>query len=92
MAQYIAKRTLLTLPVLVLISMLTFAFMRILPGDVLDVMYADSPLSVQQIAQIRHQLGMDKPMPEQYWTWVSGIARLNAGNSLWKRGGQFWRR
>jgi peptide/nickel transport system permease protein len=85
MAQYLIKRLLLMVPVLVAISVLTFTFMRILPGDVLDVMYAGSPLSVQDIANIRHQLGMDKPLPEQYWDWVSGLARLNAGNSLWTR-------
>lgn len=85
MTQYACKRLLLMVPVLVIISMLTFTFMRILPGDVLEVMYADSPLSEQQIAQIRHQLGMDKPMPVQYWDWVSGLARLNAGDSLWTR-------
>ncbi len=85
MGQYVLKRLMLMVPVLILISMLTFFFMHILPGDVLEVMYADSPLSEQQIAQIRHQLGMDKPMPVQYWNWVSGIARLNAGDSLWTR-------
>ncbi len=45
MGQYIVKRLVLTIPVLILISLLTFTFMRILPGDVLEVMYADSPLS-----------------------------------------------
>ena len=85
MGQYIAKRVLLMVPVLLGISILTFAFMRILPGDVLDVMYAGSPLSVQDIAKIRHQLGMDKPMPVQYWDWISGLVRLDAGKSLWTR-------
>jgi|SRR5579875_989373 len=85
MGQYIVKRLVLTIPVLILISLLTFTFMRILPGDVLEVMYADSPLSEQQIAQIRHQLGMDKPMAVQYFDWVGGIVRLNAGDSLWTR-------
>src|SRR6266571_1287553 len=85
MGQYVLKRLLLMVPVLVFISVLTFGFMRILPGDVLDVMYAGSPLSVQDIAKIRHQLGMDKPMPVQYWDWISGLARLDAGKSLWTR-------
>ena len=80
MGQYVAKRVLLMVPVLLGISILTFVFMRILPGDVLDVMYAGSPLSVQDIAKIRHQLGMDKPMPVQYWDWISGLARLDAAN------------
>jgi peptide/nickel transport system permease protein len=85
MGQYVIKRLLLMIPVLIGISILTFVFMRILPGDVLDVMYAGSPLSVQDIAKIRHQLGMDKPLPVQYWDWVSGLARLDAGKSLWTR-------
>jgi peptide/nickel transport system permease protein len=85
MGQYVLKRLLLIVPVLVLISILTFTFMRILPGDVVDVMYADSPLSEQQIKQIKHQLGMDKPLAVQYWSWIGGIVRLNAGDSLWTR-------
>lgn len=85
MGLYIAKRVMLMVPVLLGISILTFTFMRVLPGDVLDVMYAGSPLSVQDIAKIRHQLKMDKPLPEQYWDWISGLARLDAGNSLWTR-------
>jgi peptide/nickel transport system permease protein len=83
--QYVVKRLLLTIPVIVGVSILTFVFLRILPGDVLDVMYANSPLSEQDIAHIRHQLGMDQPLPVQYWNWVSGLARLEAGNSLWTR-------
>jgi ABC-type dipeptide/oligopeptide/nickel transport system permease component len=85
MGQYVIKRLLLMIPVLLGISILTFGFMRVLPGDVLDVMYAGSPLSIQDIAKIRHQLGMDKPMPVQYWDWISGLARLDAGKSLWTR-------
>jgi peptide/nickel transport system permease protein len=85
MGQYVIKRLLLMVPVLIGISLITFTFLRILPGDVLDVMYAGSPLSIQDIAKIRHQLKMDKPLPVQYWDWISGLARLDAGNSLWTR-------
>lgn len=85
MTQYIIKRILLVFPVLLGISIFTFVLLRIVPGDVLDVMYADSPLSVEEIQKIRHQLGMDKSLPEQYWDWMTGIARLDAGKSLWTR-------
>ena len=73
------------LPVMLGVSLLTFAFLRIIPGDVLDVMYADSPLSIQEIADLRHKLGMDKPFYIQYAEWIGGLARLDAGNSLWTR-------
>jgi peptide/nickel transport system permease protein len=85
MTHYIIKRVLLMVPVMMLVSMMTFALIRIVPGDVLDVMYADSPLSVDEIAKIRHDLGMDKPIYVQYWEWISGLARLDAGKSLWTR-------
>jgi peptide/nickel transport system permease protein len=67
------------------VSLLTFAFLRIIPGDVLDVMYADSPLTIAEIAELRHKLGMDKPFHIQYAEWMAGLARLDAGNSLWTR-------
>ena len=73
------------LPVMFCVSLLTFAFMRIIPGDVLDVMYADSPLTIEEIAELRHKLGMDKPFHIQYAEWIAGLARLDAGNSLWTR-------
>jgi peptide/nickel transport system permease protein len=72
-------------PVMLAVSLLTFGFLRIIPGDVLDVMYADSPLSIEEIAELRHKLGMDKPFPIQYAEWIGGLARLDAGNSLWTR-------
>ena len=85
MTRYVIKRVLLIFPVLLGVSLFTFVLIRIVPGDILDVMYADSPLSVEEIQKIRVQLGMDKPMPLQYWDWISGLARLDAGKSLWTR-------
>ena len=85
MRQYVVKRLLLMLPVLLAISVLTFALLRIVPGDVLDVMYATSPLSIEEVDRIRQQLGMDRPWPIQYGEWVSGLLRFDAGTSLWTR-------
>jgi peptide/nickel transport system permease protein len=85
MTQYIIKRVLLLVPTLLGISIFTFCLIRIVPGDVLDVMYADSPLSTEEIEKIRDQLGMNKPIYVQYWDWISGLAHLDAGKSLWTR-------
>jgi peptide/nickel transport system permease protein len=85
MREYIFRRVLLLIPVLLFVSMLTFTVFRIMPGDVLDVLYADSSLTPAQIAELRHQLGMDKSLPEQYIEWIGGIIRLDAGDSLWTR-------
>jgi peptide/nickel transport system permease protein len=85
MGQYIVKRVLLIIPVLFLISLLTFFFINIAPGDVVDVMYADSALSEHDIMLIKQQLGLTKPVYVQYGEWMGGILRGNAGDSLWTR-------
>src|SRR5579872_4635456 len=83
MASYIIRRLLLTVPVLFFVSLVTFTLIRIIPGDVVSIVYQDSALTPEQIAGVRHQLGMDKPAYVQYVDWVGGILRLDAGVSLW---------
>jgi peptide/nickel transport system permease protein len=85
MAQYAIKRIMLLIPVLFIISLISFTLIRVVPGDVVDVMYADSALSQKDIDLIKHQLGMDKPTYVQYISWLGGVLKLNAGNSLWSR-------
>ena len=85
MRQYVIKRLLLLIPVLFGISFLTFALIRIVPTDVLDVMYADSEMTIEELDELRHDLGLDKPFHVQYWDWMTGILRLDAGTSLWTR-------
>lgn len=85
MRRYIAKRLLLMVPVVFGVTLLLFFLINIVPGDVVDVMYGDTPLSEEDRQAIRQQLGLDKPPHEQYVYWVSGLVRLDAGNSLWTR-------
>lgn len=85
MGAYILRRVLLTIPILFLVSLVTFALIRVIPGDVVTVLYSDSSLSPDQIADVRHQLGMDQPGYIQYLQWVGGIVRLDAGDSLWTK-------
>ena len=85
MTQYILKRILATIPVLIIVSIVSFALIRIVPGDVLDVMYADSSLTTEEIQELRVKLGYDKPMYIQYLDWMKGVLTLDAGDSLWTR-------
>ncbi len=85
MRRYIIKRLLLMIPVAFGVTVLCFALIRVVPGDVIDVMYGDTPLSDADRAIIKHDLGMDKPLVEQYTDWVGGVIRLDAGKSLWTR-------
>ena len=81
MKTYVVKRVLLLIPVIIAVSILIFALMRILPGDAINDL-----LGVEQTpalrAQLEKQFGLDKPVWQQYWDWISGIFRGDFGVSM----------
>ncbi|MDI6763148.1 MAG: ABC transporter permease [Thermodesulfobacteriota bacterium] len=80
MFQYILKRLLSTLPVLLGISLLLFFMLRMLPGDPAQVL-AGQMASQEDIKNIRQQLGLDKPIFVQYGIFLSRLAKLDLGRS-----------
>lgn len=85
---YIAKRLLGLIPILVGISLLVFFIMRMLPGDVAEMLLmgdADKSISVapEAVAALRQKLGLEAPLYQQYFSWVGGLLQFDAGNSLW---------
>ncbi|MBI2908661.1 MAG: ABC transporter permease [Chloroflexi bacterium] len=86
MRQYIAKRLLLFVPVLALVSILIFLIMRIAPGDVAIYILAgpegEGSFTEQQLNDLRRSLGLDRPLYLQYLTWVGGLLRFDLGDSL----------
>src|SRR2546428_2129269 len=83
MRRYVAGRLLLMIPTLVGVAMLTFVIMRMVPGDIVALKYAGSPVPQSVIDEERHQLGLDKPMWLQFTDWMGEIARFDLGTSLW---------
>jgi peptide/nickel transport system permease protein len=82
-SKYILRRLLLLIPTLIGMSILIFGMLRLLPGDVVDIMTAgDTPASNEQKRVLREAFGLDKPMPFQYLDWVGGIAQGDLGKSL----------
>ncbi len=80
---YIAKRTLLVIPTLIGVSIAIFLMVRLLPGDVIDVLLgADTQVTPEVRQQAREQLGLDGSYPEQYWRWASGAAQGDLGDSV----------
>jgi len=80
MLQYVIKRLLSTIPVLIGISLLLFFMLRMLPGDPAQVL-AGEMASPEDIRLIRHQLGLDRPMHVQYAFFLSRLARFDLGRS-----------
>jgi peptide/nickel transport system permease protein len=70
---YIVRRILWALVLLLIVSFLTFAIFYLFPSADPAALRAGRSATPQLIAQIRHQLGLDKPFYEQYWIYVKGI-------------------
>jgi hypothetical protein len=66
---------------MVLATIAVFGSMRLLPGDPAEVM-AGETASPEVVASIRHQFGLDQPLPIQYVTWAGNVARGNLGDSI----------
>lgn len=81
MASYVLRRLLGALPVLVLASIFVFAILHLVPGDP-AVQLAGPDASNAQVQSVRHQLGLDQPLPEQYLRWAGGALHGDLGASF----------
>ncbi len=82
MRQFAIRRLLLIVPTLLLVKMVTFSLVRLLPGDVITLMLQEQQYA-KDIEELRHKLGLDVPIHEQYVKWIWGIVRGDFGVSLW---------
>jgi len=80
MFQYVIKRLLSTIPVLLGISLLLFFMLRALPGDPAEVL-AGQMATPEDIELIRHQLGLDRPVYIQYALFLGRLAKFDLGRS-----------
>jgi oligopeptide transport system permease protein len=78
MVSYIVRRVLWLIPVLFVVSVITFGLMHAVPGGPFD---REKNLRGGVIARLNEKYGLDKPVPEQYVRWVSGLIRLDLGPS-----------
>ena len=86
MWQYIVKRLLLMIPTLIGAAALVFLLMNIVPGDIaLLIIGGDQggDIDPQELANLRENLGLDRPLLIQFFSWLWGIVQLDFGISLW---------
>jgi peptide/nickel transport system permease protein len=83
--RYLLRRLALAIPTLFLVSVLVFALMRLMPGDVATRM-VEGHAYAPTLAALRHDLGLDRPVHTQYLEWIGGIVtRGDFGRSYWTR-------
>src|SRR6266436_487710 len=85
MAKYVLKRLLLMIPTLLGVAVLIFFLIRVVPGDIVELRFAGESAFAQKenLDKERARLGLDRPLWEQFLTWMLGIVRLDFGTSMW---------
>ena len=75
MTRYLIKRFLLMLPTLLGVALVTFMLIRVIPGDVVELRYSGDRGAVSQeiLDQERARIGLDKPVWQQFATWMWGV-------------------
>ena len=81
MGKFILRRLLLLIPILIGLTAVIFVLARLLPGDPASAILGERA-TPQGLARVREALGLDRPLPEQYWEYLSGFARLDLGSSF----------
>ncbi len=81
MRRYLLQRVLLAVPTVLGVVTLVFLLIHLTPGDPVDVMLGETARAADKV-RLRHQLGLDRPLPIQYLRYLSHLARGNFGRSL----------
>jgi peptide/nickel transport system permease protein len=81
MVVYLAKRLLYTIPIVFSVALVCFMLVHLSPGDPLvSILPADA--SAQLEARLREQYGFDRPLPVQFWIWITNALGGDLGNSI----------
>jgi|SRR5665811_31089 len=87
MHRYTIRRLWLTIPTVLGITLLIFIAMRVLPGDPISMIATEGGgqyfLTPEEIEAARASLGLDRPLYEQYFSWMADVARGDLGYSFW---------
>jgi peptide/nickel transport system permease protein len=81
MGNYLARRSLQAIPLLIVISMVVFALLQATPGGPLARFENDPTINEADLKALRQKYGLDDPIPVRYLKWVGSLVRLDFGNS-----------
>ena len=71
----------LLIPIVISVSILVFLVIKMIPGDPVAIMFGKNA-NQEQIAYVRGLYGLDRPLAEQYFTWIGNILRGDWGSSI----------
>ena len=82
MLRYILSRLLTFVPTFVGVTLISFAFIRVLPGDPIIVMAGERGMSEERYNALVAEMGFDRPVLEQYWSYLGGVVQGDLGQSF----------
>jgi dipeptide transport system permease protein len=82
MLRYLLRRIALVIPTFIGISILSFSFIRLLPGDPVDVLAGERSMSAERRAFLLHQFGLDRPIWDQYFDYLWRVLHGDLGTSI----------
>jgi ABC-type dipeptide/oligopeptide/nickel transport system permease component len=80
-ARFLVRRLVLAVPVLLGVATLVFSLIHLIPGDPVQAMLGDSA-PPESVVELRNRLGLNRPLHEQYASFLAGVARADLGISL----------
>jgi peptide/nickel transport system permease protein len=80
--QYLLRRLVLMIPVLLGVSIIAFTIIHVIPGDPVQVMFAGTGATQEQLTAMRSALGLDRPLPVQYFDYLGKALRGDFGQSV----------
>ncbi|RIK43205.1 MAG: ABC transporter permease [Chloroflexi bacterium] len=82
MGRYVIRRLIQTAILVFIVSTIVAVFIHLIPGDPASLIVGDNQNTPERIEAVRRNLGLDRPIYEQYFDWITGIARGDFGKSL----------
>jgi peptide/nickel transport system permease protein len=79
----VVRRLLITIPMLVITSVLIFGLVVLIPGDAAVTLAGGPDAPAGAVEEVRQELELDKPLPAQYLDWLGGVVRFDFGDSLY---------
>jgi peptide/nickel transport system permease protein len=85
MSRYALRRVLQMIPTVLVVTVLVFLMLQLVPGDPASVFLGEKRSTPELLAQVRHEMGLDRPLYVQYFSYLWGVLHGDFGKSLFNR-------
>jgi len=82
MLRFLLTRVSLVIPTFFGVTLLTFALIRLVPGDPIELLVGERGIEPERHAMLRARLGLDRPLLEQYWIYITDVLQGDLGRSI----------